>query len=87
MSRFVCRVAPGCHRGSGLGAVVSRHRTWEAALNAASKNDRLVAVDEQEGHQEQIPQQNDPKVGSGRYGNGLVGVDRTDWVRARDGRQ
>lgn len=81
---FVTRVAPGCHSGPDrLGRIISRHRSWEAALNAASRNDRLVACDEDTGREAQILRQNDPRYGAGRYGNGLSGASRTAWVRSQ----
>ena len=79
---YYTEMAPGCH-GEAFAPVVSRHTTWNAALNAASKNDRLVAV--APGQRAQIPRQDDPRYGAGRFGNGLSGKERTDWVRENGG--
>lgn len=73
---YCTRVAPGCHSGpDNLGAVVSRHRTYELAVRAADRNDRLVVTsyDEDGPGGEvlyRIPAQGS-KHGAGRYGNGL----------------
>lgn len=75
---YTVTLAPGCYTSIDA-PVVSRHRTWEAALNAASRSDRLVA----EGPRRSagIPPQGDPRLGRGRYGAGLTGRERTAWVR------
>jgi hypothetical protein len=61
-------IAPGCHSGA-LAPIVSRHRTWEAAVRKARTSDRYVAVNTDTGERFQIEQRNSPRVGSGRYGN------------------
>jgi hypothetical protein len=78
MSRYThCTVIrPGCHNGPGsYGAIVSRHGSAAAAIKAARKSDRLVAMTLcDEGYpQEPIaggagPQRNHPHLGAGRFG-------------------
>jgi len=68
-------IAPGCHGGPDrLGVVVSRHRSAEAAIRAASKNDRLVACTMTDGRPDeelfQLPAQGSRQHGPGRYGRG-----------------
>lgn len=63
-------LAPGCH-GKPFSPTVSEHRTLRAALDRARKSDRLVAVDADTGERWMLPQQNDPRYGSGRFGNGV----------------
>jgi hypothetical protein len=79
---YYTEMAPGCH-GEPFAPVVSRHTTWNAALNAASKSDRLVAV--APGQRAQIPRQDDPRYGTGRFGNGLSGKERTEWILKNGG--
>lgn len=76
---YVVTLAPGCYSGPDA-PVVSRHRTWDAALMAASKSDRLCA--EGPHRSASIPAQGDKRLGAGRLGNGLAGSARTAWVRA-----
>lgn len=68
---FYTETAAGCFSGP-FPSIVSTHRTWAAAKRAALKSDRLVAVNEETGERFQIPQQNDPRLGHGRYGNGIT---------------
>lgn len=70
MAKYYTEVASGCYRGP-VAPTVYTHRTWAAAKRAALKSDRLVAVNVDTGERFQIPQQNDPRLGYGRYGNGL----------------
>lgn len=62
-------LAPGCYGGPEAPRL-SWHRTWEAAVARANKSDRVVAC-APDGRRHQIPRQNDPKLGNGRYGNSL----------------
>lgn len=68
------RIAPGCHGGPfALGAVISRHRSLEAAQAKCERNDRLVVVD----YDDDVPgneiiyiadSKGHPTLGTGRYG-------------------
>lgn len=87
--KYIVRIAPGCHGGSQsyyrgnspYGPAISRHRSWEAALHAASRSDRRVA-EHPDGRTAQIPAQGSREFGAGRLGGGLTGRARTAWVRA-----
>lgn len=76
--KYCTRIAPGCHQGPDpLGSVVSRHRTYDLAVRAARRNDRLVVTryDDDGAWEEilyQIPAQGS-RYGRGRYGNGVRG--------------
>ncbi len=80
---YVVETAPGCYDGPDA-PIRSRHATWTAALNAASKSDRAVAV-HPDGRRAQIDRQDDRRYGTGRFGNGLSGKERADWVRENGG--
>lgn len=71
MSKFIIELGAGCY-GGPFSPTVSEHKTWDAAVRKALKSDRLVAVNTDTGARVQIPQQNDRKLGAGRYGNGIT---------------
>jgi len=68
---YQVELAPGCH-GEPDNPVISRHRTWDAARKKALCSDRLLAVNLETGEEFQIPGQDDPHLGNGRYGNGIT---------------
>lgn len=63
-------IAAGCYSGA-TAPVTGEHATLAAALEAARKSDRIVAVGP-DGARCQIPQQNHPRLGAGRYGRGIT---------------
>lgn len=68
--RYITRLLAGCYPSDGFGPpTVSRHRTWEAAKRAATKNDRTEAVDQATGESYSIARQDSRTLGDGRYGN------------------
>lgn len=71
MTDYYTELAPGCFSGP-FSPTISTHKTWAAAKRAALKSDRLVAVNADTGERFQIPRQDDPRHGHGRYGNGLT---------------
>lgn len=72
--------APGCYSGP-VAPIYSTHKSAEGALNAASRDDRSVAVGPL--GRAQIPAQGGAHQEAGRYGRGLSGKTRTAWVRAQ----
>lgn len=72
MNEYHVELAAGCY-GGPYAPVVSRHRTLERALDRARQSDRLVAVGS--GIRWQLDPQGDPKLGPGRYGNGVSRAD------------
>ncbi len=74
--KFCTTLAAGCYQSADA-PIISRHRTLEAAISKAKKNDRLAvyALAPIGGYQTGdclfvLPPQGDPRLGHGRYGNG-----------------
>lgn len=64
-------VAPGCHGPNERAPTLSWHKTFALAVARARRSDRVTVMDAETGGRcWTLPQQNDPELGAGRYGNG-----------------